>query len=285
MPVDQMQTQRFELKYVIPDALAVQIRDFLAPYMEMDPYGARQPDLSYPVHSLYLDSGDLALHQSTINGDKNRFKLRVRFYENRPAAPVYFEIKRRENNAIYKERCAVRRHVVPEIIAGRLPRRDDFVSACPEDERALHNFCTLMNRLVARPVAHVAYRREAWLSEGANRLRITFDRQVRSCPERTACLEPEMERPVLVFGNEVVLELKFTGRFPTWMRDLVQVFGLRQCSAAKYVDGIVRMEELDRPLPAATAPVIPSHRTDRRLRRQLRASPRFIQQRLLSRAG
>jgi hypothetical protein len=44
--------------------------------------------------------------------------------------------------------------------------------------------------------------------------------------------------PVVVFGNEVVLELKFTDRFPDWFKELVRVFGLMQCGAAKYVEGV-----------------------------------------------
>ena len=34
------------------------------------------------------------------------------------------------------------------------------------------------------------------------------------------------------------LELKFTGRFPDWFKELVRVFGLKQGSASKYADGI-----------------------------------------------
>ncbi|HKQ36797.1 MAG TPA: hypothetical protein VJ063_01895, partial [Verrucomicrobiae bacterium] len=47
----------------------------------------------------------------------------------------------------------------------------------------------------------------------------------------------------LVWGKDVVLELKFTNRFPDWFRDLVRVFGLRQCGAAKYVDGVALQGE------------------------------------------
>ena len=47
-----------------------------------------------------------------------------------------------------------------------------------------------------------------------------------------------MDNPVIVFGKEVVLELKFTDRFPEWFKQLVRVFGLMQCGAAKYVDGV-----------------------------------------------
>jgi hypothetical protein len=46
-----------------------------------------------------------------------------------------------------------------------------------------------------------------------------------------------------VFGKKVILELKFTNRFPNWFMDLVQIFGLRAGSAAKYVDGITDQGE------------------------------------------
>jgi hypothetical protein len=47
-----------------------------------------------------------------------------------------------------------------------------------------------------------------------------------------------MDDPSSVFGNCVILELKFTGRFPDWFGEMVRVFGLRQGSASKYADGI-----------------------------------------------
>jgi hypothetical protein len=243
MSNSELQTQRLELKYIIPEPVAVSIRDFLLPYLDMDSYGASQPDFSYPVHSLYLDSPGLALYHSTLNGDRNRYKLRIRFYEGRPQAPVYLEIKRRDDGSIYKERCAVNRDSVCDIVAGRLPDRRDLVNGDAAAERALANFCRHLNQIEAEPMAHVAYRREAWLSHGSNRVRVTMDRQVQSCREPSIRMDAQMTHPVSVFGDEVVLELKFTGRFPAWMGDLVRVFNLKQCSAAKYVDGMVKINE------------------------------------------
>jgi hypothetical protein len=76
-----------------------------------------------------------------------------------------------------------------------------------------------------------------------------------------------MDRPVRVFGPEVILELKFTDRFPDWFKELVRVFGLMQCGAAKYVEGVtligqhrinrsfsVTEPEPDRALPESRAP-------------------------------
>jgi SPX domain protein involved in polyphosphate accumulation len=99
----KLQKQRHELKYVIPEHLALAVRDFVRCYLDLDLNGADQPDLSYPVHSLYMDSPGMALYNSTINGDKNRFKLRIRFYNEREDTPVFLEIKRRMNNIISKK--------------------------------------------------------------------------------------------------------------------------------------------------------------------------------------
>src|SRR5207302_8462885 len=98
MAEDKMQQQRFELKYIIKEDAARAVRDFVSGYLEIDEYGATLPDFSYPVHSLYLDSDDLYLYQSTINGDKNRCKLRLRIYDNRTEAPIFVELTRRMNN-------------------------------------------------------------------------------------------------------------------------------------------------------------------------------------------
>jgi hypothetical protein len=243
MAQDKLQAQRFELKYIISDELALSVRDFVSSYLENDEFGATLPNLSYPVHSLYLDSPDMKLYRATINGDKNRFKLRLRFYENRADAPVFFEIKRRMNNTISKQRGGVRRDAVDGLLAGQLPSAEHLISKEPKQLVALQNFCRLMSNLEASPKAHIAYLREAWISKYDNSVRVTMDRAVRCDPEPTARLTTDLIRPVTVFANKVVLELKFTNRFPDWFKDLVRVFGLMQCGAAKYVDGVTMVGE------------------------------------------
>jgi hypothetical protein len=250
MAADKMQPQRFEHKYIIPNGVALQIRNFVSGPLEIDEYGKTLPNFSYPVHSLYLDSPDLKLYESTINGDKNRYKLRLRFYENRPDAPVYFEIKRRMNNTIAKQRGGVRREAVAALLAGDLPEPAHMVSRDPRHLFAVQRFLEHVAALQARPTAHVAYLREAWLSPGDNAVRVTMDRSIRIERDPTTRLSTAMSEPTMVFDQEavpgqevVVLELKFTSRYPDWFRDLVSGFGLMQCGAAKYVDGMTRLME------------------------------------------
>ncbi|MEY4691034.1 MAG: hypothetical protein RIT19_1359 [Verrucomicrobiota bacterium] len=235
-----MQMQRWELKYIIPEAVALALREFVASYLEIDEYGAHRPNLSYSIHNLYLDSDDLHIYWGTINGNKNRYKLRLRFYADNPnpQAPVFFEIKRRMNDAILKQRCGVQRPAVEAVLAGQLPQAGELVSQDARQLGAVQRFVELSSDLRAYPVAHVSYDREAWISPHDNSVRVTFDRNVLISPEFTARFTAEMDDPTPVFGPLVILELKFTGRFPDWFADMVRVFGLRQGSASKYADGI-----------------------------------------------
>src|SRR4051794_30791922 len=96
----RLMASRFELKYLVYEETALRIRDFVRQYLELDEFGIGKADSSYPVHSLYLDSKSLEIYWRTVNGDKNRYKLRLRYYNDDPDTPVFFEIKRRMNNII-----------------------------------------------------------------------------------------------------------------------------------------------------------------------------------------
>jgi hypothetical protein len=240
---DKMQLQRFELKYMLDEDTAIGVRDFVSTHLELDEFSVGKPNFSYPVHSLYLDSDDLYLFQSTVNSDKNRFKLRLRYYSDSPGSPVFFEIKRRVDNAILKQRAGVKREAVDSVMAGHLPEPEHMLSKEPKNIAALLRFSELAKQLNASPKVHVAYLREAWLPHDGNSVRVTMDRQVQDDPDQTTRLLTQMENPVLVFGNKVILEIKFTGRFPSWLADMVRILHLRKCSAAKYVDGICMMSQ------------------------------------------
>ncbi len=238
---DLIQRQRFEYKYHVSRGQALAIRDFVSGYLQPDSFGVTQPNLSYPVHSIYFDSPSLKTYQDTINGEKNRFKLRIRYYEAGEDSPVFVEMKRRVNSVIIKSRAAVKRSSVPHIAKGYFGSYEDLVSPDDESLYNLQKISEYYNLLKARPKVHVSYLREAWVADGTNKIRVTFDRNVQSEPVNDITFKEQMIDPVDVFGNTVILELKFTDRFPDWFKSMVQIFGLRQSSAAKYVDGLINL--------------------------------------------
>ena len=238
MSRDRMQRQRFEQKYMLEEEQAQLVRQFVSAHLELDENGVGKPNFSYPVHSLYLDSPDLYTFWTTINGDKNRYKLRLRFYNDHEDSPVFFEIKRRMNNCILKQRGGVHKKAVERLLSGQFPDPSDLLRADGKSLVAIQNFVQFVTEIGAVPQAHVAYQREAYVDPMSDRVRITFDRKVCTEPRHVISFDTAMKEPSMPFGDRVILELKFTDRFPNWLRELIERFGLMQCGAAKYCEGL-----------------------------------------------
>ena len=239
----QLQAQRFELKYLIPEELTPRVRSFVHSYLEADEFASGPPDYSYNVYSIYLDSEDLKTYHWTLNGNDDRFKLRVRYYDSQDDTPVFFETKRRLNDCILKERCGVRRSAAHLALEGHLPDENAVITRSPRHLNNLQRFCHFVSMLRAKPKAHVAYSREAWVSPNDNSMRITMDRQASTEPMSQLRFRGLLDNPFRVFGREVVLEIKFTERFPLWCRQMVEALGLAQTGAAKYAWGIEQLGE------------------------------------------
>src|SRR5215470_2215934 len=152
---DRMQQSRFELKYLINEETAQRVRDFVCCYLAIDEFGVGKPNFSYPVHSLYLDSDNLEIYWRTVNGDKNRYKLRVRYYSDKPESPVFFEIKRRMKDVILKQRGGIRHSAVARVLAGHLPESGDLLTHNESDLVAVQRFLHLMTVLRAKPRTHI----------------------------------------------------------------------------------------------------------------------------------
>jgi hypothetical protein len=239
-----LMASRYELKYLISNSLALRIRPFVQQHLELDEFGVGMPNLSYPVHSLYMDSDDWKIYWRTYNGDKNRFKLRVRYYNESNKTPVFWEIKRRMKDIILKQRCGVKRPFAMSVLNGLLPAPSEMIAPNdPSELQAIQEFLRLQFDLGASGKMHVAYEREAYVSAHNNEFRVTFDRHIRVGTRFDQLLTTKMHDPFVCTGTGedprdiVVLELKFTSRFPNWYRDLVRSFNLMQTGAAKYSEG------------------------------------------------
>lgn len=72
----------------------------------------------------------------------------------------------------------------------------------------------------------------------ADDVRVTFDRHIAGLPfDPTSGFHLPAQRAE-VFPDQVVVELKYSGSVPNWMRDLVRDFGLQRTSFPKYVHAV-----------------------------------------------
>ena len=236
----KMQSQRQEFKYLVGESTARELRRHVQVHLTPDAFTTGE---GYRVHSLYLDSPDLRLCQQTLCGEKNRFKLRVRFYDENDQNPVFLEIKRRITTAVLKQRACIRRDAFGKLMEGFEPDMGMLLRPDQKDVDALDAFCSLARRLHAQPAAYTSYVREAYEYLGDNSQRVTFDRHLRAGhftgELSAASLNDWPAAPV----DGVVFEMKFTDRFPSWMEDVAQQFQLQRISVPKYVECINVVDE------------------------------------------
>ena len=247
---DRTLSCRHELKYHIGESEAKAIAEFIRPYLEVDRYCKLQRSGDYPIVSLYLDSKDLQLCQESLRGHKNRFKLRIRSYTDEPDYPRFFEIKRRINTIINKSRARVMDRDVQTLLAGRSLPPQNYTA----DIDTINQFQLYMKSIHAKPTVLIRYRRQAFEGDSENRVRVTFDRELSYCVT---------DRPVVRLGGTgwqrnpfteggVILEIKFTNRYPEWLSHMAKYFNLQARSISKFASSITDSRLLEFYVPQLT---------------------------------
>ena len=188
---DTTLTSRYECKYLIDERRANAIRKYLAAHMELDPFLARTRDHRYRVQSLYFDTPGLELYRDTVQGTRNRYKLRYRYYGDEGKGPVFLEVKKRANIIVRKSRERVAVQEAESLLAtGQFP-------SAASHRKDLHEFLGRCAESGARPALRIRYWREAWESRSVDPVRITFDTEVEHC---------------------MLCDLELTETFPAWRR-------------------------------------------------------------------
>lgn len=226
---------RFERKYVVTESAADAIRRFVTTYLDPDEYMAGKGPTGYRIYSLYFDSLDFALYRESVDGIKNRYKLRIRFYDEAANSPAFLEIKKRTTETIHKLRAAVSKRAAERLLCGARLGTADLLSAGEASVRALEEFSDRRQQRRLEGASYVCYQREAYVSHAAEGVRVTFDRQIvgRSYYSDSSLTVPAQQVPIAPKG--VVLELKYNGRIPQWMHDVIASFRLVRTSFSKYV--------------------------------------------------
>jgi SPX domain protein involved in polyphosphate accumulation len=236
----QTHFERREFKYLLDEALVARVRAMIRPFCELDPFALAHPDHRYGIESLYFDTPSMDLYLANEREITDRYKLRVRTYPDAERSPAFFEVKRRYNDVIVKDR-------------GRAP--EDWVQAVSDpgwspgdsDQGAVslttEAFVARVRARGCRPVCTVDYRREAWSSTIDDYARVTFDTQIRCQPVDKPGFgkRPGSWRSVDhahpnhdVTRSPTVLELKFTRAVPSWMVNTVRTLELSRASFSKY---------------------------------------------------
>lgn len=229
-----MHPEHHELNYLVTQAKALHLREYIRSFMNPDDRSVGRPDFSYPVHTLYLDSKGLQLYDALVMRHRNSIQLRLRSYGASLETGVFVETKRWAGNLITKERGAVRSECVPSLLQGVVPPSTEFVDRSPQATVAVENFIRLMDEVEAVPMVQISYLREGYADEKGS-ARINFDRHIQAECHFTPRISPPQSNAHPCFEGKVMLEMKFIERFPNWFIGLVEHFNLEEFDTSKYI--------------------------------------------------
>jgi hypothetical protein len=246
-PKRDLLPERLEAKYIVPDSLLPDLREFLKPFCEPDAYGEGDPPC-YTVTTLQLDTFDFALHRAKEDEALNRFKLRVRTYGEPGTNPVFPEVKRRIGNTIVKSRSRVPFELWSERLLFEPLLSVTFRSH--REENDFLEFRRLVQEIGALPVVLLRYERESYFGSVEQYARISFDRRLVYQPthswtgwgrnRRWIPMDSSSALPQGLPFSGVIMEIKTLNEMPQWMAELVSVFGLERAGNCKYSNALWR---------------------------------------------
>ena len=217
---------RFEKKYILNNLQVEELKHRLSPIMKLDPILSGKS--FYCIRSLYFDDYNNTCLKQVLNGISERYKYRIRFYNNNHEY-IMLEKKYKIDNMTKKTVCRITKEQVNKILNGS-------ISISKDNDKLLNEFILMIKTRGFRPVVIIDYDRIPYVYD-AGCVRITFDYNLSCSYEFDKLFDDRLLRIPLMEEGSTVLEVKYNDFIPDYIRFSLQVNGLRRTSYSKYCCG------------------------------------------------
>lgn len=217
--------ERHERKYWINNGDMALLREKLRRVMAYDSHTDENGE--YFIRSLYFDDAYDRAYYDKLDGVKDRDKYRIRIY-NMSDSVIFLERKRKVGELIQKSACRIDRKLADALIEG------DSSHLLEYDEPLLTDMYVEMRTKLLRPRVLVDYVREAFVFP-AEHARITFDKQLATCPGSTDLFNPDLLTLSPLDDKKQILEVKFDTYLPAHIAGLLADTPTENCAISKYV--------------------------------------------------
>lgn len=185
---------------------------------------------SYFVRSLYFDDPQDKALREKLDGNCDREKFRIRFYDMDDSF-IRLEKKSKRSGLCLKRSAPLTREKVERLIAG------DFDFLAEENEPLLTELYAKMSGGLLRPKLMVDYERKAYVFPAGN-VRVTFDYNIRSDENIAAFFDSEPAAfPVPSACSAAIMEIKYDEFLPQFIADILQLEGRQTGAFSKYAAG------------------------------------------------
>ena len=240
--------ERKEKKYLITTGQCAAIKAGLAAHMRLDDYGATRID------SLYLDTDDRALICRSLEKPLYKEKLRIRSYGPfSEADTVFVEIKKKFKGIVYKRRVRMSAEGARQYAKGMpyeeamaaypLPGSSPAADLAPGKVQIAREIDAFFRRYDGlKSSMLISCMREAFCPiDPADEDcvdRITFDEDICYIDLME---EASVQRRHVTAPDQVIMEIKCAGGYPTWLCELLSSVGAYPRSFSKYGNAYKRV--------------------------------------------
>lgn len=241
---DQMIFKRFEIKYMIDEAVFEKLMEVMDGYMIADEHGRST------VCSLYYDTPKHLLIRRSLEHPIYKEKLRLRSYGvAEPSDTVFVELKKKFCSVVYKRRIAMTYDKALSYLAGN----GQIAGSQVADSQIANeiNYALKIYENLA-PAVLLSYEREAFYARNNHEFRVTFDRNI-LWRDYDLSLDKGIYGTPILADQKVLMEVKTDGAIPGWMADFLTANKLYKTSFSKY--GTAYRAIYDRANNKSTKPV------------------------------
>lgn len=242
---DQMIFKRFEIKYMIDEAVFEKLMEVMDGYMIADEHGRST------VCSLYYDTPKHLLIRRSLEHPVYKEKLRLRSYGvAKPSDTVFVELKKKFCSVVYKRRIAMTYDRALSYLAGDGQIADSQIddsqmaesqiaeSQIADSQIAESQIASEINYALKiyenlAPAVLLSYEREAFYARNNHEFRVTFDRNI-LWRDYDLSLDKGIYGTPILEDQKVLMEVKTDGAIPGWMVDFLTANKLYKTSFSKY---------------------------------------------------
>ncbi len=214
--------KRVEKKYILDSQQYSAVLEGIKEHMQIDKYGETT------ICNIYFDDEGDNLIQTSIDKPVYKEKLRLRSYglPTGDDSTVFLEIKKKYKGTVYKRRISmtlkeaeeyIETGVLPCRIGGNIPKEIDY----------------MVNFYGLSPRVFIAYDRTAYYSKEDKKLRITFDKNIRSRYSDVTFRRGDKGEMLLPEGT-YIMEIKIPNATPLWLTRLLSENSVFSQSFSKY---------------------------------------------------
>lgn len=230
---------RYEYKYAVRIDKEQELRRMLSPFVAIDRHAIGRENNEYTVRSIYFDTPDFKFYHDKVDGLSYRKKVRLRGYNQLNGAnPVFLETKNKFLSPLHKTRAKMSFENALESF-----EEDNYpliLEGMSKNYSQANSFIYQLLSKNLRPVILIIYDRIPFteIIDTPNRLRITFDKKLRSSSFPKINELYEENETVDSLKGYFILEVKFNLHYPVWMNSIITKLQLKRQSLSKYVISI-----------------------------------------------